>query len=136
MCSCQGINNSNSNRELDTLQKLGVTRTKFLTVSANKPGANFNLGQAIGQGLCKAVKLHVNAYTRNANTLLVATNFYIYYGDPLAQEHELTVVNNSGNVNTRDSELIICSDLNQVWIRIPPVGAYPAIVTVIAIVYE
>src|SRR4051812_13115889 len=87
---------------------LGITFSELKTV---KVEANTTeTGIALGQGECKAVRIRLNAFTRNSNAVAIVPE-YFYYGDSQSQEFELET-----GVN---SELIPCTNLNQIWVRNP-----------------
>jgi len=90
-----------------------LTETRTITVTV--PASGVDKGFPIGQGRCKAVILRLNNYLYNTTTnALTPTNQgLLYYGDSSQQRFEL-IRSASSDIN---SELIICSDLNQVWIK-------------------
>lgn len=117
---------------------LDANTTTWLTIPVKKPTTTVTKqGVSLGQGPCSAVRLSVNAYAHDTSpaALVVATNFFIYYGDVTRQEKELIIVDNAGHVNTFDSGLILCRDLSEVFVRVPLIAAYPDIIMVQARVY-
>ena len=90
----------------------GVQKTDY--ISYELPSSN-SKGMQIGSGGCKAVILRVNLFDRNTQTNNDPLNHYIYYGNAQRQEFELPI-----GVN---SPIIFCSDLSQVYVRVPTVNA-------------
>lgn len=97
------------------LPLLNITQTEFFTVQL-KASANVR-GIPIGTGACKAVRLRVNVLVRNSQTAtpIAANERLVYYGDRNSQEFELYA--GDGVMFTPSSELIICQDLSEVYIR-------------------
>lgn len=84
-------------------------KTIFKTIVI--PTTALNQGIPIGQGKCKAVLLRLNNTILNnsAGTLIPVAERNVYYGDANGQFFELT--------NGQTSELILCEDLSEVYIR-------------------
>lgn len=97
-------------KELDNilLGFLGTTETEFKTVIVRQTLIS---GVPVGIGGCRAIRLRLNQYERNSVNATNATQTQVYYGDSNAQEVEL--------LRGTWSELIVCSDLNKVFVRNP-----------------
>lgn len=121
-------------KNLDTLQALGITKTRVTSI----PVTSSNVyGIPIGQGKCKAVVLKANHFIPNTTTPQISNvQGYFYYGDSQQQSYEYIVNVGAANVpNVRSSELIICNDLQDVWVRFPDIFAED-VIWIDIIVYE
>lgn len=85
-----------------------ITKSEYLTIPVTQTP---DQGIKIGEGKCKAVILKLNNFTRNNTAGLAITATYFYYGDSTEQEREC--------LRGISSDLIFCTDLNQVYIRNP-----------------
>lgn len=103
--------------KIDALLERGITRTRFSSIVIQ---SNEKQGQPIGQGKCKAVILKANHHKTYAldDPQLIFFAGKFYYGDQHQQTNEYLVNTNSTatDTNTRDSELIFCKDLKDVWV--------------------
>ncbi len=81
-----------------------------------------NVGVPIGEGACRAVRLHLNVFSRNDVTLIGDT-YYCYYGDSQRQECQLVATGATGGLPSVPSiidhwsPLIYCTNLSQVFYR-------------------
>lgn len=87
---------------------LGAVKTEFKTVAVTE---TTDIGVPIGIGGCRAVRLYLNQYVRNSINATLAAQTQLYYGDSDSQEMEL--------LRGQWSKLILCTNLNQVFIRNP-----------------
>lgn len=121
--------------KIDLLLSRGITRTRFASINLD---AAMLSGVPLGQGKCKAVLLRANHYqTYTASTVQgAATGLKFYYGDKNQQtvEYLLNPNTTAGNTNQRDSQLIFCEDLQDVWVRF--VDAAPETLEIQITIYE
>jgi hypothetical protein len=105
--------------KIDLLLSRGITKTRFTSLNLN---AGMIAGVPLGQGKCKAVLLkanHYETYTQDRAAQGSAQDLKFYYGDKNQQTVEYLVNPNEAadNTNQRDSQLIFCEDLQDVWVR-------------------
>lgn len=86
--------------------KIGMTKTRtfYLLVPENNVQ-----GIEIGKGACKGVIIRLNKYKNNTDD--ASAVLYVYYGDSTAQQYELE--------QGKESQLILCTDLSQIYVRTP-----------------
>jgi hypothetical protein len=112
-------------QKIDLLLANQITETAFSSVIVK---SNVLQGQPIGQGACKAVILRANKFltysdapdTYNGDAGVGGRANKFYYGDSKQQTFEyLLNVDNANRTlgNTKDSEIIYCKDLSDVWVR-------------------
>ena len=92
-----------------------ATRTDFYTLPVPTTRGS---GIPIGQGACKGVVLSLNYWEdgeANANN-------FIYIGDSNGQGWQLTVVDVNDNQGNNVSPLILCTNLNEVYVKNTKVG--------------
>lgn len=94
--------------EVSRLGFLGITRTEFRTIDVP---LSADAGKEIGQGRCTAVKLRLNRIRYNLIAGTPQDCLFIYYGDRNNQRWELE--------RGETSELIICKDLSEVYVKSP-----------------
>lgn len=119
--------------KLDLLLSRGITKTKFASLNLE---AAMVAGVPLGQGKCKAVLLRANHYQTYTSTVQgAATGLKFYYGDKNQQtiEYLLNPNTTAGNTNQRDSQLIFCEDLQDVYVRF--VDAAPATLEIQITIY-
>jgi|CXWL01.1.fsa_nt_gi hypothetical protein len=104
--------------ELALLLSLGITKTRFAQIEINE---NDKIGTPIGQGACRAVALKANHFKQALTTNQITdVQGYFYYGDSKQQTMEYLInVGAAANPNVRTSEIIICQNLQDVWVRFP-----------------
>ena len=104
--------------KIELLLLRGITKTRFASLNLT---AAMVAGIPLGQGKCKAVLLRANHYqTYTASTVQgAASGLKFYYGDKNQQtiEYLLNPNTTAGDTNQRDSQLIFCEDLQDVYVR-------------------
>lgn len=98
------------------LFSIGATKSSFFAIHVHAT-LTATQGIKIGSGKCKAVRLRLNALTRDTQTAIfsvdgVQNQGCFYLGDANRQEYEVLA--------GTDSPLILCNDLSEVWVRFPP----------------
>ena len=93
-------------------------KTRFTTVTVK----HNTQGISLGQGACKAVKLHWNRHDINSvgSVNYSAPTDTIYYGDSQQQTVELSPILDEANgeiTNPYGSHLSFCEDLSEVFVR-------------------
>lgn len=87
---------------------LGIDRTEFQTIAI--PAVSLERGMPLGIGKCTAVILRLNLIQLNALSGAAGNAVVqVYYGDRNSQLFEL--------IRGSNSELIICKDLSEIYIR-------------------
>lgn len=101
------------------LQAIGITKTDTRTIHVKQTLVS---GIEIGQGGCKAIKLHLNTRVRNTDNLITAT--YFYWGDAQKQENEV--------LRGEDSVYIFCENQEEVFVR----NAFAGVIDIQVTVYR
>lgn len=111
-------------QKIDLLLQRGIVRTGFATTFVPE---NDSKGSPLGKGNCKAVVLRLNEFERNSTAGTAQAVEQIYYGDAARQEFEL-----KRGIN---SDIIFCTDLEEVFIRMPVDAAVADVQVQIMIYY-
>jgi len=103
---------------------INAKKTRFYTFvinSGNDNPATLPKPLPIGEGKCVAVRLHLNLYKLySIEEQNGGDPFRVYYGDANEQIVELFPLLDWGgrtSINNRSSELILCENLNEVWVK-------------------
>lgn len=105
------------------LDGANLTLTDTVTVLVNPSNVE---GVKIGEGKCKAVILRLNNHESNVAT--VTSTLYFYYGDSKSQIFEV--------LKGENSDIIFCTDLRQVFVRIPVIAGWEAQIGIQVMVYR
>lgn len=111
----------NLEQKIDLLIASTMVKSNTFTVPVAQ---TIDKGIKLGEGQCKAVILRLNNFLRNSTDGTAIAASYFYYGDAQKQEREC--------LRSVSSDIIFCTDLNQVFVRNP----FPGIIYIQVLQYK